>query len=93
MRYVIKTKDPSVFTSINAWKENGKLEIVEQGDVAEAMKERLDSIKASLDALKKSGISRDLMISHLKVQTGLPYDTINKVLNAQADFFIKLGIR
>lgn len=93
MRYVIRTSDIGSINTINAMISKKKIECIEKGDPVEDMKNKLDSIKQALDILKNSGINEQLMINHIKAETQFGFTDINKILNAQKDFFKKLGVK
>jgi hypothetical protein len=93
MRYIIKTNDSEVWNKINAWCQQGKLTIVDRGDVVESLKAKIDILKESVDAIKKSGISMNLLKSYIRAETGLSKRDIDTLLSAQDSFFKELGIK
>lgn len=93
MRYVIKTADSAVWSSIHKWHQEGKLQIVEQGDPVEAMKRNVEAIRECMDTLRKTGVSPYVMKKYIIAETKISQRDVETVLEAQADFFLKLGVR
>ena len=93
MRYIIKTNDTEIWNKINFWNKERRLEIIDKGDVIEALKAKIDILKESVDAIRKSGISMNLLNSYLRAETGLPKKDIETLLAAQDSFFKELGIK
>jgi hypothetical protein len=90
MRYVIETNKVEVTNTIRSWKAKGVVDIVEQGDLREAMNEKLLIIKEAFFTIRKAGINIDLLMAYLRTETGLTIKDLNSVLKAQSDFFEKL---
>ena len=57
MRYVIETNKVEVTNTIRSWKAKGVVDIVEQGDLREAMNEKLLIIKEAFFTIRKAGLN------------------------------------
>jgi hypothetical protein len=93
MRYIITTNNTEVWNKINFWNKEGKLKIVDKGDLIETLRIKIDTLRESLEAVRKTGISMRLLSSYLYSETGLSRRDITKLLSAQDSFFKELGIR
>ena len=97
MRYIIETtesgNDVNVWNTILSLQKQKLITIVEKGDPIEDMKENLRRITKAIQLLNKMGISNELMKSFIYDKTKVSKSNIDKVLNGQEEFFIKLGIQ
>lgn len=91
MRYVIATTEPAVFSKLNAWAKEKKLTISEKGDVIEKIHDNVRNIKEAVEAMRRVGISDEVMHHYIHSTTGISHGTIKDVLTAQKQFFDKLG--
>lgn len=94
MRYWIESKDDegNVGKVIQKWSEEGKIDILEKGDPVEEIRSNVLKIQRAFDYLKKAGINEEVMIAYMRTK-GLSVRQIREVLNAQSEFFRKLGIK
>jgi hypothetical protein len=92
LRYIIKTNDPEVWNKITAWNTQGKLSIIDKGDAVESLKAKVEKIKESVDTIRKSGIDLYLLKVYIHSETGISRRDVDLILNAQDEFFKKLGV-
>lgn len=95
MRYLIEASSEhagSIGAIISRLQKAGQINIIERGDPVEIIKADVLKIKRALDALQKSGINRDIMISYIRSK-GVSLTSINNVMYHQKEFFSKLGIK
>jgi hypothetical protein len=96
MRYIIETteegNEQSVWNTINSLVEKKLISVVEKGDPIENMKENLRRITRAVQMLEKVGLGKDVMEAFLCNKTKLGKGTVRKILNAQSDFFEKVGV-
>ena len=97
MRYIIETtqegNDQSVWNTITSLKDKGLINVVEKGDPIEEMKLNLRQVARAVELLRDVGISKDLMVSYLYDKTTVSKRDIKTLLDAQDDFFRKLGVK
>lgn len=91
MRYVIETTNKGIAGSIGRWQQDGQLTIIDSEDPLESMRKKVLQIKETMENLKEIGIHPDVMMSYLRIKTGFGISGIQKILDAQQDFFNKLG--
>ena len=94
MRYIIDTlgeQAQSWGNTLRRAEERGEIKILEKGDPIEEIKDAVRKIARSLEILKKSGISEDVMIAYMRSK-GIAKKNIDEVLYHQKQFFKKLGI-
>jgi len=91
MRYVIETNNKGIAGSIGRWQQEGQLTVIDSEDPLESMRRKVLHIKELVANLKEIGIHPDVMLAYLRVKTGYGISSINKILNAQQEFFEKLG--
>ena len=106
MRYIIETEDSEgiIGIQLNRWEKEKKLRIIEKAEPLIIIKENLekeiqelyksmkDVLVEALELLRKIGYNREVMITYLKDQTNLGKGTLVSVLDAQEDFFKKIGV-
>lgn len=95
MRYLIETSSEHAGTIgavLSKLQKSGKITIIERGDPVETIKADILKVKRAVEALQKSGINRDIMISYIRSK-GVSLSTIDTVLHHQEEFFNKLGIK
>lgn len=59
-------------------------------DKITTLSNRLKEVKEKFDALKKSGIDEDILITWIKEKTHLNKADVKRMLNAQEDFYHRL---
>ena len=94
MRYIIETEDSEgiIGIQLNRWEKEKKLRIIEKAEPLIIIKENLEKVAKALELLRKIGYNREVMITYLKDQTNLGKGTLVSVLDAQEDFFKKIGV-
>ncbi len=89
MRYLIDTEEETVKRELERLEKEEKITLIERGDPLEIIKGRLLKIKKAVEALKESGLNKDIMIAYIRTK-GIARRTIEDVLNYQNEFFEKL---
>lgn len=96
-RFVIETSSKVVEDAIKEWQtvdptKNKKalINVISEYDKDKFTKQ-MDDIKESLKILRENKISKDVMIAYIRSKN-IPASTAKAVIEAQEDFFRKMGV-
>lgn len=96
-RFVIETSNQSVIDSINEWQISNPekkikplISLISEYD-KEKFNEQMDRIQDALKTLRDNKIDEDVMVAFIRSR-GVPASTVHQVLEAQKNFFKKLGV-
>jgi len=96
-RFVIETSNQAVIDSIKEWQQSDPaknkkalITLISEYDKDKFAKQ-LSDIRESLRVLREQKISKDIMMAYIRSK-GVSHATAKAVLEAQEEFFNKLGL-
>lgn len=96
-RFVIETKEQAVIDTINEWQISNPekkikplISVISEYD-KDKFNKQMEDIRESLRILRDGKISKDVMIAYIRSKN-IPASTAKAVIEAQEDFFRKMGV-
>lgn len=96
-RFVFETNNQEVMNVIQQWQVNDpdrkikpKIVMISEYD-KEVFNKQMQKIHEALKTLLENKISEDILIAYIRSKN-IPTSTAKAVLNAEKDFFIKMGL-
>lgn len=96
-RFVFETNSKEVIDTMQQWQVNDpekkikpKISLISEYD-KEIFTKQMEKIKEALQTLRDNKISEDILVAFIRSKN-IPTSTAKAVLNAQRDFFQKLGV-